>query len=81
MTCSTGGRGLLSATPAGPPAAARRVAELIGPELGWDPDRVAAEADAYAAEVLAQLTRAGLDPAPAPGPTRPAATVPAAEGA
>jgi glycerol-3-phosphate dehydrogenase len=41
--------------------AALRVAELIGPELGWDTDRIASEATSYAAGVRAQLTRAGLD--------------------
>ena len=45
-------------------AAAARVAALIGPELGWDEVRQQAEADAYATRVLADLTRAGLDPAP-----------------
>jgi glycerol-3-phosphate dehydrogenase len=44
--------------------AALRVAELIGPELGWDTDRIASEATSYAAGVRAQLTRAGLDPLP-----------------
>jgi glycerol-3-phosphate dehydrogenase len=42
--------------------AAGRVAELIGPELGWDPKRARAEAQTYADHLRAQLTRAGLDP-------------------
>jgi glycerol-3-phosphate dehydrogenase len=46
----------------GTAAAARRVAGLIGPELGWDPARIEAEADAYASGVRAALARAGLDP-------------------
>ncbi len=61
-------------------AAARRVAELIGPELGWDPGRITAEADAYAGGLLAQLARAGLDPGAGPGSDEAVATVPAAEG-
>ena len=32
-------------------AAARRTAELMAPELGWDPSRIDAEVDRYAAEV------------------------------
>ena len=48
--------------------AAPRVAALIGPELGWDNDRIRTEADAYATRVRAELTRAGLDPErPVPG--------------
>ncbi len=42
--------------------AAHRVAEIIGPELGWDQRRQVAEADAYAEERRAELARAGLDP-------------------
>ena len=42
--------------------AAWRVAELIGPELGWDERRIGREAEAYAAARRAELTRAGLDP-------------------
>ncbi|MGA2836688.1 MAG: glycerol-3-phosphate dehydrogenase/oxidase [Acidimicrobiales bacterium] len=42
--------------------AAPKVAELIGPELGWDAERIRVEADAYASRLRAQLTRAGLDP-------------------
>jgi glycerol-3-phosphate dehydrogenase len=42
--------------------AARTVAELIGPELGWDASRVDHEAETYAAAIAAELTRAGLDP-------------------
>jgi hypothetical protein len=37
------------------------VATLIGPDLGWGRDRIAAEATAYAEALRAQLTRAGLD--------------------
>jgi glycerol-3-phosphate dehydrogenase len=42
--------------------AARRVAELIGPELGWDEERISREAEAYAGARRAELSRAGLDP-------------------
>ena len=42
--------------------AALDVANLIGPELGWDPARIAREASEYAASVRAGLARAGLDP-------------------
>ena len=42
--------------------AAWRVAELIGPELGWDRARTEAEAENYAGERRAELARAGLDP-------------------
>ncbi|MGO8873199.1 MAG: FAD-dependent oxidoreductase [Acidimicrobiales bacterium] len=45
----------------GAAAAAPRVAERIGPELGWDRARIEAEAEAYAEALLADLTRAGLD--------------------
>jgi glycerol-3-phosphate dehydrogenase len=38
------------------------VAVLIGPELGWDAARMAAEARAYAERVRAELATAGLDP-------------------
>jgi hypothetical protein len=38
------------------------VAELIGPELGWAPARMEAEAEAYAAATRQRLLRAGLDP-------------------
>lgn len=62
-------------------AAAPRVADLIGPELGWDPDRVIAEADAYARGILDQLTRAGLDPGVTADGGETVATAPAAEGA
>jgi glycerol-3-phosphate dehydrogenase len=46
----------------GAAGAARRVAELIGPELGWDAARIEAEAEAYAEARRLELTRAGLDP-------------------
>jgi hypothetical protein len=49
--------------------AAVGVAELIGPELGWDGERIHAEAGAYATEVRGRLTRAGLDPVPDGGAT------------
>ncbi len=38
------------------------VADLIGPELGWDAARIAAEARAYAERVRGELSTAGLDP-------------------
>jgi glycerol-3-phosphate dehydrogenase len=41
-------------------AAAPRVAELVGAELGWDAGRRHEEAAAYAAGVLAELETAGL---------------------
>jgi glycerol-3-phosphate dehydrogenase len=41
--------------------AALAVATLIGPDLGWDGDRIASEAASYADAVRARLTRAGLD--------------------
>jgi glycerol-3-phosphate dehydrogenase len=44
--------------------AAPAVAALIAPDLGWDGERVRAEAESYAAVVRGRLTRAGLDPAP-----------------
>ncbi len=47
-------------------AAARRVAALVGAELGWDGPRCEAEAATYAAGVLADLARAGLADRPAP---------------
>ncbi|MHB1710508.1 MAG: glycerol-3-phosphate dehydrogenase/oxidase [Acidimicrobiales bacterium] len=43
-------------------SAASHVASLIGPELGWDADRRALEAEAYAAGIDHELRRAGLDP-------------------
>jgi glycerol-3-phosphate dehydrogenase len=46
----------------GAAVAARRVAELIGPDLGWDERRIDAEAVAYAEARHAELARAGLDP-------------------
>jgi glycerol-3-phosphate dehydrogenase len=61
--------------------AARRVAELVGPELGWDRDRIDTEADAYARQLLAQLTRAGLDPAPGSVAGATVGAAPVAEGA
>ncbi len=48
--------------------AALDVATLIGPELGWDPVRIAREASEYAVSVRAALARAGLDPDGATGP-------------
>jgi glycerol-3-phosphate dehydrogenase len=42
--------------------AARGVASLIGPELGWDAATMAEEARAYSDRVRAELTTAGLDP-------------------
>jgi glycerol-3-phosphate dehydrogenase len=63
----------------GTAAAAAKVAGLIGPELGWDPGRGAAEADTYTRGVRAILARAGLDPDAAPGPGTSAATAPVAE--
>lgn len=60
-------------------AAARSVADLIGDELGWEPGRIAAEAESYAAGLRAELTRAGLDPDRHTGATVTAA--PVAEGA
>jgi len=59
----------------GAAAAARRVAGLIGPELGWDAQRIEAEAEAYAEARRLELTRAGLDPAPLPRPATTAAAV------
>jgi glycerol-3-phosphate dehydrogenase len=50
----------------GAASAAGRVAMLIGPELGWDSDRMAGEAAAYAEGVRAALQRAGLEGAAAP---------------
>ena len=41
--------------------AAPAVAAMIGPYLGWDNDRMSSEADAYAARIRFELTRAGLD--------------------
>ncbi|HZM57801.1 MAG TPA: hypothetical protein VFC03_22565, partial [Acidimicrobiales bacterium] len=45
--------------------AALRVASLIGPELGWDGERIHQEAAAYAERLRAELARAGLDETPA----------------
>jgi glycerol-3-phosphate dehydrogenase len=68
--------------------AAARVAELIGPDLGWEPARRVAEAEAYAAATRHRLLQAGLDPVhvgPAPGFERTdgwaAAVAPASDGA
>ena len=47
--------------------AAGRVAELIGPELGWDGPRRREEAEAYARHVRGRLVRAGLEPTRAEG--------------
>lgn len=47
---------------------ARAVADLIGPELGWDADRCRREADAYAASVRSELDRAGLGDPSGPSP-------------
>ncbi|MGH9081364.1 MAG: FAD-dependent oxidoreductase, partial [Acidimicrobiales bacterium] len=58
-------------------AATRRVAGLIGPELGWDPGRVGTEADAYTDGIRATLARAGLDPETGPRPA--ASTEPAVD--
>jgi glycerol-3-phosphate dehydrogenase len=41
-------------------ASAPAVAALIGPELGWDPERIRREGEQYAARVEAVLQRAGL---------------------
>jgi glycerol-3-phosphate dehydrogenase len=49
----------------GAAAAAGRVAMLIGPELGWDSDRIGSEAATYADGVRAALERAGLEGAAA----------------
>ncbi len=57
-------------------AAARRVAKLSGPHLGWDGHRIAAEAEAYGEIRRLELTRAGLDPGPRRGRGSTAATVP-----
>ncbi len=57
--------------------AAPAVAELIGPELGWDAERIRAEAEAYAGHLRAQLARAGLDPGdPAPADAVPGTPTP-----
>jgi glycerol-3-phosphate dehydrogenase len=45
--------------------AAGAVADLIGPDLGWSPERCTVEAAAYAEGVRATLTAAGL---PVAGP-------------
>jgi glycerol-3-phosphate dehydrogenase len=46
--------------------AATAVAELIGPELGWDPARIAGASQAYAEGIRAELAKAGLDPTGGP---------------
>ena len=66
-TSWTGGPGRYCATPRAAAAAARRVAELIGPELGWDEGRVEAEAEGYAEARRHELARAGLDVDPGRG--------------
>ncbi len=43
------------------------MAGLIGPELGWDEERIEAEATGYAEKRRHELDRAGLDPGPGPG--------------
>ncbi len=48
--------------------AAPGVAALIGPELGWDADRIATEAHRYATALRGELARAGLDPSDGPDP-------------
>ncbi len=48
--------------------AAHRVAHLIGPELGWDDERIETEAAEYAARCHRALAQAGLDPGSGPGP-------------
>jgi glycerol-3-phosphate dehydrogenase len=60
-------------------AAAARVAGLIGPELGWDPARIGAEAEAYARGVRATLARAGLDPDAGPASGAALATEPSTD--
>ncbi len=57
--------------------AARRVAEIIGPDLGWDDDRIETEAAAYAERVHRDLARAGLDPDSPRGRTLRAVSTPA----
>ncbi len=47
-------------------SAAGSVADLIGPELGWGPERCRREAAAYAEAVRGDLERAGLDARSAP---------------
>jgi glycerol-3-phosphate dehydrogenase len=42
--------------------AALDVATLIGPELGWDHERIVREATEYAESLLAELSKAGLGP-------------------
>ena len=61
--------------------AATAVAGLIGPELAWDEARADAEAATYAAQLRAQLTRAGLDPVsdPATDPVSDPATDPGSD--
>jgi glycerol-3-phosphate dehydrogenase len=54
--------------------ASRRVAELIGPELGWDRSRVDHEAESYARARHDELIRAGLEVGSEREPTGPATT-------
>lgn len=51
--------------------AARRVADLIGAELGWDDGRIATEVSAYTELLDRQLVTAGLDPSGFRGASRP----------
>jgi glycerol-3-phosphate dehydrogenase len=54
--------------------ASHRVAELIGPELGWDRSRVDHEAAVYAKARRDELARAGLESGPRPERTGPVTT-------
>jgi glycerol-3-phosphate dehydrogenase len=63
----------------GAAAAATRVAALIGPELGWDEARMAAEADDYTGALREVLVRAGLDPDSRPTASAPGEPVSATE--
>ena len=58
------------------------MAELIGPELGWDADRARREAESYADRVRSDLAEAGLDVPgyPAGASTTDGGTVTAATG-
>ena len=56
--------------------AALTVASLIGPELGWDDERVRSEADGYAARILSELVRAGLEPGRSTAPEDTSTTPP-----